>query len=154
MLSLHLSDTSPPPLPATSISVLCQIREAICKEGKEAGEQAASLLTMSLLILIMLSSQVLCKRCRCLSSIAIPQNQMSVTLIWEHKSSFKVKWVILCGLFITQPKGRKEGKQGRWSNVPHRGRWVSHANSRPFAEHQKSHCYRPCFSHHRRLSSV
>lgn len=96
---------------------------------------------MSLLILAILSSQVLYKRQSCLSSIIVPQNQMSVTSIWEDKSAFKVKWVILFGLFITLCEGRKEGKQGGWSNVPHKGRQVSHANSLPFLEHQRSHCY-------------
>ena len=58
--------------------------------------------------------------------------------------------MILFGLFITQHEGRKEGKQGGWSNAPHKGRWVSHANSHPFPGHQRSHCYQLCFRLHRR----
>ena len=58
--------------------------------------------------------------------------------------------MILFGLFITQHEGRKEGKQGGWSNAPHKGRWVSRANSHPFPGHQRSHCYQLCFCLHRR----
>lgn len=42
-------------------------------------------------------------------------------------------------------RGRREGKQGGRSDVPHRGRRLSPANSLPFPEHQRSHCYQLLF---------
>lgn len=55
--------------------------------------------------------------------------------------AFKVRWMILLVCLSHCVKGRRKGKQGGWSHVPHRERRVSRANSLPFPEHQRSHCY-------------
>lgn len=71
---------------------------------------------------------------------------MSVTSIREDKRAHSRwnGWYCLVCLSHCMKGGRK-GKQGGWSNVPHKGRWVSHANSLPFPEHQRSHCYQLLF---------
>lgn len=76
---------------------------------------------------------------------------MSVTSIWEDKRAHSRwnGWYCLVCLSHCMKGGRK-GKQGGWSNVPHKGRGVSHANSLPFPEHQRSHCYQLYFGLNRR----
>lgn len=41
-------------------------------------------------------------------------------------------------------RGGRKVRQGRWSNLPRKGRQARRANSLPFLEHQRSHCYQSC----------